>query len=93
MDTLYTFWDNITHYKNKSVHFLGLMHSATKDMGRMVSNHPELCILFLGVLLVGSQDFNCLGFDMNYNKEAKSLTFWRGSEVSQDLLRTFFIGV
>ena len=24
MDTLYTFWDNITHSKNKSVHFLGL---------------------------------------------------------------------
>ena len=30
MDTLYTFWDNITHYKTKSVHFLGLMNSATK---------------------------------------------------------------
>ena len=30
MDTLYTFWDNITHSKNKSVHFLGLMNSATK---------------------------------------------------------------
>ena len=25
-----------------------------------------------------------LGFYMNYNKEAKSLTFWRGSEVSQE---------
>ena len=24
------FWDNITHYKRKSVHFLGLMNSATK---------------------------------------------------------------
>ena len=30
MDTLYTFWDNITHYKTESVHFLGLMNSATK---------------------------------------------------------------
>ena len=30
LDTLYTFWDNITHYKRKSVHFLGLMNSATK---------------------------------------------------------------
>ena len=30
MDTLYTFWDNITHYKTKSVHFWGLMNSATK---------------------------------------------------------------
>ena len=24
------FWDNTTHYKTKSVHFLGLMNSATK---------------------------------------------------------------
>ena len=31
MDTLYTFWDNITHYKTESVHFLGLMNSATKE--------------------------------------------------------------
>ena len=23
MDTLYTFWDNITHYKTESVHILG----------------------------------------------------------------------
>ena len=23
VDTLYIFWDNITHYKIKSVHFLG----------------------------------------------------------------------
>ena len=30
MDTLYTFWDNITHYKTESVHFWGLMNSATK---------------------------------------------------------------
>ena len=30
MDTLYTVWDNITHYKTKSVHFLGLMNSASK---------------------------------------------------------------
>ena len=37
----------------------------------------------LGVLLVGSQDFNVLGFYMNHNNEARSLTFWRGSEVSQ----------
>ena len=31
MDTLYTFLDNITHYKTESVHFLGLMNSATKN--------------------------------------------------------------
>ena len=30
MDTLYTFWDNITHYKTESVHFLVLMNSATE---------------------------------------------------------------
>ena len=30
MDTLYTFWDNITYYKTESVYFLGLMNSATK---------------------------------------------------------------
>ena len=31
----------------------------------------------LGVLLVDSEDFNFLGFYMNYKKEAKSLTFRR----------------
>ena len=31
MDTLYTFWDNITHYNTESVHFLGLMNSATRS--------------------------------------------------------------
>ena len=30
MDALYTFLDNITHYKTKSVHFWELMNSATK---------------------------------------------------------------
>ena len=40
----------------------------------------------LGVLVADSLDFNFLGFYMNYNKEAKSLTFRRGSEVSQVLL-------
>ena len=30
MDTLYTFWDNMTDYETKSVHFGGLMNSATK---------------------------------------------------------------
>ena len=41
--------------------------------------------MFLGFLLVGSSDFTCLGFYMNYNKEAKSLTFRRGSEVTLNL--------
>ena len=30
MDTLYTFWDKITHYKPESVYFWGLMNLATK---------------------------------------------------------------
>ena len=30
MDTLYIFGDNITHYKTESVHFWGLINSATK---------------------------------------------------------------
>ena len=32
MDTLYTFWDNITHYKTESVHFWGLLNSATREL-------------------------------------------------------------
>ena len=36
MDALYTFWDSITHYKTKSVHFFGLMNSATK-LGKLLS--------------------------------------------------------
>ena len=31
VDTLYTFGDNITHYKTQSVHILGLMNSATQE--------------------------------------------------------------
>ena len=30
MDTFYTFLENITYYKTESVHFWGLMNSATK---------------------------------------------------------------
>ena len=30
MDTLYTFWDIITHYNTESVEFLGLINSATR---------------------------------------------------------------
>ena len=37
MDTLYNFLDNITHYKTKSVHFWGLMNSATKRTWRTTS--------------------------------------------------------
>ena len=38
----------------------------------------SLIKLELGVLLVGSWDFNFLGFYMNHNREAKSLTFRKG---------------
>ena len=37
----------------------------------------------LGCLLVACWDFNCLGFYGLHNFEVVSLTFWRGSEVSQ----------
>ena len=40
MDTLYTFWDNITHYKTESVYFWGLMNSATKT-GMMLVGRPK----------------------------------------------------
>ena len=46
MDTLYTFWDNITHSKNKGVHFLGLMNSATKEGNavffKRTSKNPDI---------------------------------------------------
>ena len=42
MDTLYTFWDNITHYKTESVHFLGLMNSATKTLKEILRQSPWL---------------------------------------------------
>ena len=32
MDKFYTFWDNLTHHKTESVHFLGLMDSATRSI-------------------------------------------------------------
>ena len=36
-DTLYTFWDNIAHYKTESVQFWGLMNSATKVCVKLYS--------------------------------------------------------
>ena len=53
-----------------------------------MSTLRELPELSLGVLLVGSWDFNFLGFYINSNRDAKSLTFWRGSEVSQVQLQS-----
>ena len=40
----------------------------------------------LGVLPVGSQDFNFWGFYMHHSKEAKRFTFRRASEVGQGVL-------
>ena len=44
MDTLYTFGDNLTHYKTESVHFFGLMNSATKLTSRLrnVTKEPQI---------------------------------------------------
>ena len=49
MDTLYTFWDNITHYRTESVHFWGLINSATKFRVRGLN-------VGLGFRLYGSGD-------------------------------------
>ena len=43
--------------------------------------------LVLAFFWLALRDFNFLGFYMNHNKGAKSLTFRRGSEVSQAVLR------
>ena len=59
MDTLYTVWDSITRYKTESVHFLGLMNSATKGIvtgagsrgGVCSSRGSELCGSVFRVLL------------------------------------------
>ena len=41
MDTLYTFWDNITHYQTESIDFLGLMNSATKVPFSLALHYPK----------------------------------------------------
>ena len=41
------FWDKTTHYRTESVHFLGLMNSATKKLrsGHVTClEHPELAM-------------------------------------------------
>ena len=52
MDTLFTFWDDITHYKTKSVHFLGLMNSAFKAIGLL--SHREFVVLLFALCLIGA---------------------------------------
>ena len=42
MDTLYTFWDSITHYRTKSVHFLRLMNSATTSITLLSKSQKSL---------------------------------------------------
>ena len=44
MDTLYTFWDNITHDNTKSVHLGGLMNSATKGVCVCVCVGAWVCV-------------------------------------------------
>ena len=46
MSMLYTFWDHVTYYKTESVHFWGLMNSATK--------RDLLALLLEGVLMVNT---------------------------------------
>ena len=45
------FWDNITHYKTKSVDFLGLMNSATKNIVFETRDIRASWCLGLGVFL------------------------------------------
>ena len=65
MDTLHTFWDNITHYKTESVHFLGLMNPATKFQGpprkaqEYASEDPSGLFAGKRLVLLG---FEVLGF-------------------------------
>ena len=48
MDTLYTFWVNITHYKTDSVHFLGLMNSANKIVTYTIFRVPKYRYSIMG---------------------------------------------
>ena len=52
MDTLHTFWDNITNYETESVDFLGLMNSATKRLG--VQRSRVGCALHASLVAVSS---------------------------------------
>ena len=58
MDTLYTFGENITHYKTDSVYFWGLMNSATKIttytiLGDSIVNGPPNPILIIKAPTLG----------------------------------------
>ena len=54
MDTLYTFWQNITHYKTKSVHFLELMNSATKSRVWFSTGRSTLLKIVMVVSIVAA---------------------------------------
>ena len=70
MDTLYTFWDNTTHYERKSIDFLGLMNLATKDQCWLgaspvaVSADPRSSssILFVSYDFAGFDGIGCYSF-------------------------------
>ena len=51
MDTLYTFWDNITTIKRKVYTFGGFMNSATKQELRGFGSGLELGFLLQWVLI------------------------------------------
>ena len=53
MDTLYTFWGNITHFNTKSAHFLGLMNSATKEASLQAAVALHGCRLALSIFASG----------------------------------------
>ena len=53
MDTLYTFWDNITHHKTESVHFLGASEHYT--FWDNITHYKTESVHFLGLLNLASK--------------------------------------
>ena len=53
MDTLYTFGDTITHHKTESVHFWGLMNSATKNIGAKIIANTILGVPYYNYSILG----------------------------------------
>ena len=95
MDTLYTFWDNITHSKNKRVHFLGLMNSATKVISTLNSVAPITALLKTDLRLLSLEATEAKGAISL--RSASACLCWAGAPVGiQDfslysLLRNYFL--
>ena len=64
--------------------FFGSLFLGYRWLKHIGAEHPGPN--YLGILLVGSLDFNFLGFYMSCTKEAKGLTSRRGSDVSQIIM-------